>query len=141
VAIEVRGVCALILVFDMPTALAFYRDALGFEVKATSDDVAGDDVDWCYLKLGDADLMLNGMYEAHERPTEPDRRRSAAHDDTCLYFACPDVDAAYRHLKTKGVDVQEPRVAPYGMKQLYVRDPDGYNLCFQWEHERASGQH
>jgi len=25
-----------------------------------------------------------------------------------------------------------PKVAPYGMKQLYVRDPDGYNLCFQW---------
>ena len=20
----------------------------------------------------------------------------------------------------------------FGMKQLYVNDPDGYNLCFQW---------
>jgi hypothetical protein len=29
-------------------------------------------------------------------------------------------------------NVKEPKVAPYGMKQLYVRDPDGYNLCFQW---------
>jgi glyoxylase I family protein len=28
--------------------------------------------------------------------------------------------------------VNEPKVAPYGMKQLYVRDPDGYGLCFQW---------
>ena len=30
------------------------------------------------------------------------------------------------------VATQEPRVAPYGMKQLYLSDPDGYNLCFQW---------
>ena len=137
-AIEVRGVCTLILVFDMPTALRFYRDTLGFEVKATSDSAVGDDVDWCYLKLGDADLMLNGMYETPRRPAAPDPRRNAAHKDTCLYFACPDVDATYRHLRAKGIDVQEPHVAPYGMKQLYLRDPDGYNLCFQWEAERGS---
>ena len=138
-AIEVRGVCTLILVFDMPTALRFYRDALGFEVKETSDSAAGDDVDWCYLELGGADLMLNGMYEAPRRPAAPDQRRNAVHKDTCLYFACPDVDAAYRHLRAKGIDVQEPNVAAYGMKQLYVRDPDGYNLCFQWKAERGSG--
>jgi catechol 2,3-dioxygenase-like lactoylglutathione lyase family enzyme len=137
VAIEVRGVCTLILVFDMPTALRFYRDVLGFEVKATSDSAAGDEADWCYLALGDAELMLNGLHEAHERPPAPDARRNAVHEDTCLYFACPDVDAAYRHLRAKGIDVHEPAVAHYGMKQLYVRDPDGYNLCFQWENERA----
>jgi glyoxylase I family protein len=28
--------------------------------------------------------------------------------------------------------VKPPKVAPYGMKQLYVKDPDGYVLCFQW---------
>jgi hypothetical protein len=30
------------------------------------------------------------------------------------------------------VEVQPPTVAPYGMKELYVRDPDGYMPCFQW---------
>ena len=29
-------------------------------------------------------------------------------------------------------EVKEPKVAPYGMKQLYLTDPDGYLLCFQW---------
>jgi hypothetical protein len=29
--------------------------------------------------------------------------------------------------------VKEPVVQRYGMKQLYVRDPDGYSLCFQWK--------
>jgi catechol 2,3-dioxygenase-like lactoylglutathione lyase family enzyme len=132
-AIEVRGVCTLVLVFDMPTSLKFYRDVLGFEVVATNDDDAGDFVDWCHLRLGKTDLMLNGMYEAGDRPPVPDKARAAVHSDVCLYFGCPDVDAAYRHLRAKGLDVKEPRVAPYGMKQLYLLDPDGYNLCFQWE--------
>jgi catechol 2,3-dioxygenase-like lactoylglutathione lyase family enzyme len=133
VTIDVRGVCTLVLVFDMPTSLKFYRDVLGFEVVATSDDDAGDDVDWCYLRLGKTELMLNGMYEAGDRPPAPDKKRIAAHSDVCLYFGCPDVDAAYRYLRAQGRDVKEPRVAPYGMKQLYLLDPDGYNLCFQWE--------
>jgi len=131
VAIDVRSVCTLVLVFDMPTSLKFYRDVLGFGVIATSDDDAGDDVDWCYLRLGKAELMLNGMYEADDRPPRPDKARNAVHSDTCLYFSCPDVDAAYRHLRAKGIAVKEPTVATYGMKQLYVLDPDGYNLCLQ----------
>jgi len=132
-AIDVRGVCTLVLVFDMPTSLKFYRDVLGFEVVSTNDDDAGDNVDWCYLRLGKTELMLNGMYEAHARPSAPDKKRIKAHSDTCLYFGCPDVDGAYRYLRSKGVDVNEPKVAQYGIKQLYLLDPDGYNLCFQWE--------
>ena len=58
-AIEVRGVCTLLLVFDMPTALRFYRDVLGFEIVDTSHPGAGDRVDWCYLRLDSAELMLN----------------------------------------------------------------------------------
>ena len=33
----------------------------------------------------------------------------------------------------QGIAVQESSIAPYGMKQLYLLDPDGYNLCFQWQ--------
>ena len=35
-------------------------------------------------------------------------------------------------LQAQGIDVEEPEIAPWGAKQLYVRDPDGYQLCFQW---------
>jgi hypothetical protein len=38
----------------------------------------------------------------------------------------------YEHLHAHGVASKPPKVAPYGMKQLYVDDPDGYKLCFQW---------
>jgi hypothetical protein len=28
--------------------------------------------------------------------------------------------------------LKEPKVAPYGMRQLWFTDPDGYGLCFQY---------
>ncbi len=130
-SIDVRGVCVLLQVFDMPTSVRFYRDVLGFEVVQTSPR-EGDQFDWGLLRLGEAEVMLNTAYEQEFRPSQPDAVRVAAHRDTCLYFGAPDVDAVYRHLRSQGVDVAEPKVAPYGMKQLYLRDPDGYELCFQW---------
>ena len=133
-SIEVRGVCALLQVFDMPASVRFYRDVLGFEVAQTSPR-EGDQFDWGLLRLNNAEVMLNTAYEQEHRPAQPDSTRVAAHRDTCLYFGCPDVDAAYRHLRAHGIDVKEPKVAPYGMKQLYVTDPDGYELCFQWPAE------
>jgi hypothetical protein len=81
--------------------------------------------------------MLNTAYEFdNERPPERDYARTAAHDDTGLYLGCPDVDGAYQELRGKGVRVKEPVVTGYGMKQMYVRDPDGYCLCFQSAAER-----
>jgi glyoxylase I family protein len=50
-----------------------------------------------------------------------------------LFIGAPDVDAVFAHLRTMGIDVEKPKIAPYGMKQLYVRDPDGFGLCFQWK--------
>ncbi len=84
------------------------------------------------LRLNGVELMLNTAYEEDTRPPAPDPVRFAAHDDTCLYFGCPDVDAAYAYLRARGVAAKEPKVAPYGMKQLYLSDPDGYSICFQW---------
>jgi glyoxylase I family protein len=133
-AIEVQSVCALLQVFDMPTSVRFYRDVLGFEIVETSPR-QGDEFDWGLLRLNNAHLMLNTAYEQDSRPSQLDSVRVNAHGDTCLYFGCPDVDAAYEHLRDQGINVPKPKVAPYGMKQLYVNDPDGYSLCFQWPSE------
>ena len=129
--LEIRGMAPLLQVFDMPTSIAFYRDVLGFEVVSTSNPGA-ERFDWALLRLNGMELMLNTAYEADSRPPEPDRARIAAHDGTAIFFGCPDVDAAYAHLRSRAENVKEPKVGPYGMKQLYVRDPDGYGLCFQW---------
>lgn len=135
-AINVRGVCPLLQVYDMPTALKFYRDVLGFEVVGTSPELGPDKYHWVWLRLGGADVMLNTAYEFDsERPVPADRARVAAHGDTGLFFGCPDVDGAYEALREQGVAVKPPKVARYGMKQMYVKDPDGYELCFQWKAE------
>ena len=130
-AIEIKGLAPLLQVFDMPTSIAFYRDVLGFQVKTTSNP-GKDHFGWALLTLNGTELMLNTAYEDDARPSAPDPRRLAAHDDTAIYFGCPNVDAAYAHLRSRGIAVNEPKIAHYGMKQLYVSDPDGYNLCFQW---------
>src|SRR6266481_4814914 len=117
-AVDIRGMAPLLQVFDMPTSIKFYRDALGFEVVTTSTP-RGEHFDWALLRLNGVELMLNTAYEEDARPLAPDPARLAVH-------------AAYAYLRTRGVAAKEPKIAPYGMKQLYVSDPDGYNLCFQW---------
>jgi catechol 2,3-dioxygenase-like lactoylglutathione lyase family enzyme len=131
---QVRGLCPLIQVFDMNEAVAFYRDRLGFELVSDSgerDTPEGRLFHWCWLRLGGADLMLNTAYDEGERPGARDPAWHRAHGDTCLYFAAPDVDGVAVELASKGVAFEGPRDAPYGMRQLWFSDPDGYQLCFQ----------
>ncbi len=130
--IEIKGMTPLLQVFDMASSLKFYCDVLGFEVVQADNNSTAPDHNWVWLRLNGTDLMLNTAYEHDSRPASADPRRVASHDDTALYFGAPDVDAVYTHLRSKGVSVNPPVIAPYGMKQLYVHDPDGYNLCFQW---------
>jgi|SRR5450432_1106125 glyoxylase I family protein len=130
-SIEVRGLAPLLAVFDMPTSLNFYCEGLGFELVST-DGKPAPDFDWVLLRLNGAELMLNTAYERGRRPPTSDPARNDVHQDVTLYFGCPDVDAAYAHLRAKGISAKEPKIAPYGMKQLYLTDPDGYQICFQW---------
>lgn len=128
--VDIRGMAPLLQVFDMAKAVRFYRDVLGF--KLVNQSRPGDQFDWALLRFGGVELMLNTAYEQDQRPPAPDPARVASHGDTCLFFGCEDLDGAYRHLRAQGLTVNEPKVAPYGMRQLYVTDPDGYGLCFQW---------
>jgi catechol 2,3-dioxygenase-like lactoylglutathione lyase family enzyme len=135
-AIDIQGMTPLLQVFDMATSLAFYCGVLGFEIVAT-DKTAAPNHNWVWLRLNSVDLMLNTAYDCDERPPVPNASRVASHDDAALYFGAPDVDAVYAHLLAKGIKVDKPKIAYYGMKQLWFRDPDGFGLCFQW---RASAE-
>jgi glyoxylase I family protein len=128
-SVDVNYITPLLSVFNMPISLQFYRDILGFEVFRDSGD--GDASSWIWLRLNDCHLMLNDQYEPGHEPPAPPPERSKWHHDTCLYFGCPNPDAAYEYLRSKGVDADPPKTAPYGMRQLYFHDPDGYNICFQ----------
>jgi len=129
--LQVAGTVTLLQVFDMPTSLRFYRDLLGFEVigRSQPEDTCG----WAWLRLDDAEVMLNTAYDDDLRPPHPDAERQKAHEDTTLYFGCPDVDGAYTFLRSQGIEATEPKTAYYGMRQVSFQDPDGYGICLQWK--------
>ncbi|QTE39894.1 VOC family protein [Mucilaginibacter gossypii] len=103
---------------------------LGFEVVQASGE--GDDVDWVLLKLNSIELMLNTAYEKPGRPSGPDERRVSAHADTLFYFSHPDIDMLYSYLLGKDMHLKQPQITGYGWKDIYLLDPDGYQLCFHW---------
>jgi catechol 2,3-dioxygenase-like lactoylglutathione lyase family enzyme len=121
----------LLQVFDMPTSVRFYRDVLGFEIVGT-DGKPADDFDWVLLRLHGIELMLNTAYEANDRPPAPDPARVAAHRDTAIFFGCPDVDATFAFLRSRGVAAREPVNTHYGFRSMTLPDPDGYDLVFHW---------
>lgn len=128
--LELEGLCPLLQVFDMPRSLAFWRDLLGFELVASAPE--GDDCDWCLLRHGQSELMLNTRHERQARPPAPDPAHVAAHADTTVFLGCRELEAAWEHLRAHGLDVPPPVVRDYGWKQLSLRDPDGYGVCLQW---------
>ena len=128
--IELEGCCTLLQVFEMPQSIRFYRNLIGFEVVDWAPP--GEEPGWCLLRLGGADLMLNSQFGQDPRPAGPDPERAAYHDDTVPFSGCRDLDAAYRHLQSNGIEVDPPSFSHYGMRQLSPKDPDGYDLCFQW---------
>lgn len=132
--VALRPACPYFEVFDMPASLAFYRDALGFAVVAASPLAASGAADthgWVWLRQGAAELMLNGAYDPDaERPATPDPTRAVGHADVHLYIGCPDVDAVFAHLRGRGLDAGAPHVTSYGMREVSVRDPDGFTLNF-----------
>ena len=130
--IDMQALCPLLSVFDMPTAIRFYRDLLGFEVSMTSVPEPDGHFDWCMLKKDGTVLMLNTAYDRSRRPASPDPARISAHGDTQIYIGCKDLDGAAEYLRASGIEARGPIVRPFGAKHLFFKDPDGYELCLQW---------
>jgi uncharacterized glyoxalase superfamily protein PhnB len=120
----------LIGVFDMPRALAFYRDVLGFAVVFASPEVEtaeGRFSHFMWLRFGGAEIMLNTQYDSNERPLQPPEKRPK---DAVFYIGCSDVELAFQQLADRGLKAERPKVAPYGLKLFSVEDPDGYTNRF-----------
>lgn len=128
--IKTDGICTLLQVFDMNASIFFYCNVLGFELYQSAGPE--EDKGWVWLKKGNIELMLNTAYETSDRPLQPDPSRVAVHSDTCIYIGCLNIDQAYDYLLSKGIQLSPPTITHYGMKQMYLLDPDGYSLCFQW---------
>lgn len=97
-----------------------FYESLGF----TQDlcEIQHDKIRWMSMKFQGTTIML----QLNER-AEP---RSGARDVE-LFFVCDEIAGIYATWKRRGIDVSEIETAYYGMKYMYVRDPDGRSVCFE----------
>ncbi len=120
---NVRAVWPLLAVDDLEASMAFYRDMLGFRLVGQAD--ADGTVFWCRLERDGASIMLQAA------ELEDDGPASGRGRGVSLYFVCDDVDALHQELSSRGLRLDEPHIAYYAMKQLFVPDPNGYVVCFE----------
>jgi predicted enzyme related to lactoylglutathione lyase len=112
---------------DHEAALAFYRDALGLEVR---QDVAMENARW--LTVGPAaqpELGIVLQTAGVARPADDAqalRELLAKGSLSGLVLDTEDVDATFEHIRATGAEVlQEPMDQPYGTRDCAFRDPAG----------------
>jgi glyoxylase I family protein len=120
-----RELWPLLTVEDISRSIAFYREKLGFEVVAEASTAGA--TYWCRLARQGCSLMLQQSEPAEDGPAAGRGR------GVTLYMLCDDVDALHAELAASGLALDPPRDAYYGMRQLFVPEPDGYSICFESE--------
>jgi uncharacterized glyoxalase superfamily protein PhnB len=114
---------------DHEAALAFYRDALGFEVR---NDVEQGGLHWITVGPPNQPDTSVVLFPPGITPgTTDDERRvitemMAKGTYAILTLASPDLDAVFERLQAHDVEVvQEPTDQPWGVRDCSVRDPFG----------------
>lgn len=103
----------------------FYCNMLGF--KKLSEDLTKDGKPyWMHLVSNAAELML---YQAYE-PEQIERKRQSGFYDFVLYFEVDALESMHQTLKERGLKVSDVGDTKYGMKEFYLRDPNGHQLTF-----------
>ncbi|MFD5408704.1 VOC family protein [Streptomyces nojiriensis] len=123
-----------IAVDDHDKALAFYRDALGLEVR---NDVGFEGMRWVTVgspRQPDVEIVLEPPL-ADPGASAADRQAMAELLAKGLLrgviFSTDDVDATFEHIRAAGGEVlQEPVDQPYGVRDCAFRDPAGNMLRF-----------
>ena len=115
-----------IQVHDPDLALAFYRDALGLEVR---NDVARDNFRWITVgavsQPGVSMVLTNYL---NGGPDDGDAIAALIAKGALngVHFATDDLDAAFAKVRDAGAEiVQEPTEQFWGTKDFAVRDPSG----------------
>ena len=127
----VRELVPLLMVHEMDRSLRFYCDQLGFKLVHKWEPEGK--IEWCRIERDGAALMLQQDCD-EDGPTEGRGR------GTAFYLICNDADAIFDELSRRGVNVRPPKVAFYGMNQLRVPDPDGYQVWFESRAENGKDQ-
>jgi catechol 2,3-dioxygenase-like lactoylglutathione lyase family enzyme len=112
-------------VTDIEASVRFYVDGLGF--KMTKRWVDAGKLQWCWLELGDAALMLQAFRTEGHGPQRPEGKLGLG---VVISFQCKDALAIFQGAKSRGIDASQPFVGN-GMWVTGMDDPDGYRLEFE----------
>jgi uncharacterized glyoxalase superfamily protein PhnB len=113
-------------VHDPDTALAFYRDTLGLEVR---NDVANEGFRW--ITVGSAaqpgvSIVLTNYLNGSPDDNDMIAALIAKGALNGLHFRADDLDAAFQKIRAAGAEiVQEPTEQFWGIRDFAVRDPSG----------------
>jgi uncharacterized glyoxalase superfamily protein PhnB len=111
------------LVADVVKAAEYYRDRLGFTIRGYFFEDPP-----VFAMVGRDKLIIVLSLMESGRGGSNRRWKGEALD---AYIWVDDVDAIYAELRQSGADIVGPPVTRiYGMKELEVRDLDGYVICF-----------
>jgi catechol 2,3-dioxygenase-like lactoylglutathione lyase family enzyme len=120
---------------DPDASLAFYRDALGFDVRA---DVEYGGMHWITVGPPDQPGTSIVLYPPAATPgiTDDERRTIAEMMAKGTYaginLATKDLDALFAKLEAGNAEVvQEPTDQPYGVRDCAFRDPAGTLIRIQ----------
>jgi uncharacterized glyoxalase superfamily protein PhnB len=120
---------------DPEASLAFYRDALGFEVR---NDVEYQGMHWITLGPPDQQDTSIVLYPPDADPglTDDERRMVAEMMAKGTYasinLASRDLDGTFERLQASDAEVvQEPTDQPYGIRDCALRDPAGNLIRIQ----------
>ncbi len=115
--------CPHFLVSDVRRAAEYYRDRLGFRIIGyffEEPPVFG------MVDRDRAEIHLRRAYDGKKGSN-----RERVGDALDCYIRVDDIEALYAEFKDKGAEITMPlTLQSYGMKEIYVRDLDGYTVCF-----------
>jgi catechol 2,3-dioxygenase-like lactoylglutathione lyase family enzyme len=115
-----------VLVHDPDSALAFYRDTLGLELR---NDVARGDFRW--ITVGAAAqpgvaIVLTNYLNGSPADIEALAALLAKGALNGVHFHTDDLDGTFEKLRASDAEiVQEPTDQPWGTRDCAVRDPSG----------------
>jgi len=125
---NVKQAVPFFMVTDIEASLRFYIDGLGFAMtRAWRPEKAGGRIQWCWLQLGNAALMLQEYWEEGAPGGAPE---GPLGQGVSVCFMCADAIAIYHDLISRGVAAKRPFVGN-GLWVTSVQDPDGYRLDFE----------
>jgi catechol 2,3-dioxygenase-like lactoylglutathione lyase family enzyme len=123
----ISAIAPFFIVRDVPAAVAFYRDRLGFDV--TYQGPEPDDVFFGIVERGAAMIMLKSVGVDPVPNHTRDVQKGIARWDAYLYV--PDPDALAAEFSSRGVAFSEPLEDTHdGLRGFELEDADGYVLFF-----------